>query len=83
MTKRTDHIAALKQTRVYQEAREAALARLAVETPDTRYLECMDCCWLERCWLERDDLGMPWDECPECGGRLTSGWIRNGVVVTR
>lgn len=71
----------LKDHPAYKAHREAALVRLAVETPDCLFEECSDCCYLER----RDGMFETSTRnflsvCPECGGRLLVGVIANGEI---
>lgn len=73
-------VPSLKKHPAYKADREAKLTRLAVETPDCEFLECQDCCYLERkddAWSTRRFVPLI---CPECDGQLLIGIIAGGEV---
>lgn len=61
---------ALKSHPAYIAEREARIAQFIVEAPTCSFLECSDCCYMDRIGEATKPGPFSSFECPECGGAL-------------
>jgi hypothetical protein len=62
-----------KNTLLTQVERETLLAQWAIENLDAYFLECTDCCWMER--VQKLPRGLENPKCPECNGKTLIGIV--------